>query len=324
MRNGLSLFSDYVHGLNAVAVDGDVDALTGWAVERLSNILGFDCAWYGWAEIDRTSVEIHASATRNLPEGYFEFWCGIATEDILAATIRERPDSVATYDRASGSQTDGMQTLADTFGLRRMATAMRLRQERAASLFVSAYRGGATAPRWEDEEREFLRCAVDQISTAARIAAAKDALAQSGETATVVLSDDGVAIVGLASMREKFGHLWSRTQGDRVPRALSQYVGSAGEHLLIDSGLVAICEPMRSSGGLSLRKLSLRPMTRSDLLTPRERQVAGLLADGLSHKEVARHLGIAPSTVRNQTQAIYAKLEVDNRASLATAIRDPA
>ncbi|MEL7466586.1 MAG: LuxR C-terminal-related transcriptional regulator [Pseudomonadota bacterium] len=321
MRNGLSLFSDYVRDLNARAVDADVDALTGWAVARLSDILGFDCAWYGWAEIDQSSVEIHASATSNLPEDYFEFWSGIAEEDILAATIRVRPDGVATYDRGGEAQTDGMQTLADEFGLRHMATAMRLREKRAASLFVSAYRGGAAARRWSAEEREFLRCAVDQLSAAARLAAVKSSDAD--EAATVILSDDGVAIVGLASMQEKFGHLWSRAQGDRVPRALSQYVISPGEHMLIDSGLVAICEPIGAPGGLGLSKLSLRPMTRSDLLTPRERQVAALLADGLSHKEAARTLGVAPSTVRNQTQAIYAKLEVDNRASLTKAVRSP-
>ena len=39
MRNGLSLFSDYVRDLNAHARDADVDALTGWAVETLSDIL---------------------------------------------------------------------------------------------------------------------------------------------------------------------------------------------------------------------------------------------------------------------------------------------
>jgi DNA-binding NarL/FixJ family response regulator len=44
------------------------------------------------------------------------------------------------------------------------------------------------------------------------------------------------------------------------------------------------------------------------------------LSDGKSHKEVARLLGLAPATVRNQTQSIYAKLGVDNRANLAAMV----
>ena len=323
MRNALSLFSDFVRDVYAQAGDADVDALTAWAVAELSEILGFDCAWYGWAEIDRSGVEIHASATRNLPENYFEFWTSISSEDILAATIRKRPDRVATYDRARGEQTDGMQTLADTFGLRHMATAMRMRRERAASLFLSAYRSGPTARPWQGDEREFLRCAVDQISGATRIAAANGSRGNGAEGATVLLSVDGVAIVGLDALREKFGHLWSRSQGDRVPKSLSQFVDAPGEHLLIDSGLVAVCEIVSPPGGLCLRKLSLRALRPFDLLSQREKQVATLLAGGLSHKEVARSLGIAPSTVRNQTQAIYAKLDVDNRASLAQAVQAP-
>ena len=45
--------------------------------------------------------------------------------------------------------------------------------------------------------------------------------------------------------------------------------------------------------------------------------MACILAEGKSHKEVARALGVAPSTVRNQTRSIYEKLQVDNRVALA-------
>jgi DNA-binding NarL/FixJ family response regulator len=72
--------------------------------------------------------------------------------------------------------------------------------------------------------------------------------------------------------------------------------------------------------GMGLRRLTLRRLTRIDMLTPREREVAHALSDGHSHKEVARLLGLAPATVRNQTQAIYQKLGVDNRASLSAMI----
>src|SRR3546814_20854801 len=52
------------------------------------------------------------------------------------------------------------------------------------------------------------------------------------------------------------------------------------------------------------------------LLSERERQVALLYVEGFSHKEVARSLDIAPSTVRTHLNALYRKLKVANRIEL--------
>jgi HD-GYP domain-containing protein (c-di-GMP phosphodiesterase class II) len=49
-------------------------------------------------------------------------------------------------------------------------------------------------------------------------------------------------------------------------------------------------------------------------LSDRECEVLGLIARGNSNKEIARLLGIAPKTVDNQVQSIYAKASVRTRA----------
>lgn len=54
-----------------------------------------------------------------------------------------------------------------------------------------------------------------------------------------------------------------------------------------------------------------------DLLTPRERTVALAYAQGRSHKEVARDLGLSPVTVRGYLRQVYDKLGVDDKAKLA-------
>lgn len=51
-----------------------------------------------------------------------------------------------------------------------------------------------------------------------------------------------------------------------------------------------------------------------EALTPREEQVLQLLVEGNAVREIARDLGIAPSTVKNHVQSIYGKLQVSNRA----------
>lgn len=54
-----------------------------------------------------------------------------------------------------------------------------------------------------------------------------------------------------------------------------------------------------------------------DLLTERERQIVASVCRGLSYKEVARPLGIAPSTVSNHLYRVYGKLGVTSRNELA-------
>lgn len=55
-------------------------------------------------------------------------------------------------------------------------------------------------------------------------------------------------------------------------------------------------------------------------LSAREREVAHLAACGLGDKEIARRLGISPTTVRTHIDHAYRKLGVNNRVALARCI----
>jgi DNA-binding NarL/FixJ family response regulator len=52
-------------------------------------------------------------------------------------------------------------------------------------------------------------------------------------------------------------------------------------------------------------------------LTPKEQQIAMLVAQGLTNKEIAQRLGSSPFTVRNQVKIIIRKLELKNRIQVA-------
>jgi DNA-binding CsgD family transcriptional regulator len=62
---------------------------------------------------------------------------------------------------------------------------------------------------------------------------------------------------------------------------------------------------------------SARPVDALARLTPGESAVARRFAAGLSHKQIARELGVAPNTVRTQITRLYAKLQVHDKAALA-------
>ena len=51
-------------------------------------------------------------------------------------------------------------------------------------------------------------------------------------------------------------------------------------------------------------------------LTPREREVALRVADGLTDREIAERLWLSPHTVRQYVKRIYRKLDVDSRVAL--------
>jgi DNA-binding NarL/FixJ family response regulator len=55
----------------------------------------------------------------------------------------------------------------------------------------------------------------------------------------------------------------------------------------------------------------------STVLTPRERQVADLVADGLTNREIASRLFLSERTAQNHVQHILDKLQLPNRSQIA-------
>jgi DNA-binding NarL/FixJ family response regulator len=51
-------------------------------------------------------------------------------------------------------------------------------------------------------------------------------------------------------------------------------------------------------------------------LTAREREVLGLICEGLGDQEIAKQLGVSRNTVRNQIAAIYRKVDVHRRSAV--------
>lgn len=64
---------------------------------------------------------------------------------------------------------------------------------------------------------------------------------------------------------------------------------------------------MDSSFGLEMQHSGAR-------LSPRESAIVLLMGHGLTNKRIARHLSIAPETVKSHTKSIFWKLTVHTRA----------
>lgn len=321
MTLGITSFSRFIARMNDHLRTDDAEGLARWAVQDLSETLGFDAAWYGWAQLSTEGVQIYAQASVNLPDGFYDHWLTMADQDLLAATMIETPGQTATYDRNQGRQTDGMVDLSDTFGLSKIVTAMHGRPGRATSFYLSSYRVGRAARSWTSEERDYLQCAVDHLSGAMKLTTTEPGRPNAAGAVTILVNENGIGILGLTALREQLGQIWPAWTTDHLPEQLRRLINLPGQHILPDRDLVVLVDNPPRFQGMGLRRLTLRRLNGLDLLTAREREVARALSDGKSHKEVARLLGLAPATVRNQTQSIYQKLHIDSRAELATMVR---
>ena len=62
---------------------------------------------------------------------------------------------------------------------------------------------------------------------------------------------------------------------------------------------------------------AVQQLARQFRLTVRQRQVAKLIALGLSNREIAEDLGIAYFTVKEHARALYCRLDVVSRAQVS-------
>jgi len=86
----------------------------------------------------------------------------------------------------------------------------------------------------------------------------------------------------------------------------------------------ALCPP-RITAALLRRVATLaaqrRPQVEASRLTAREREIVGLVDEGLSNKEIARRLSIEVRTVKNHVHNILEKLQVNRRGEAAARVR---
>jgi DNA-binding NarL/FixJ family response regulator len=144
------------------------------------------------------------------------------------------------------------------------------------------------------------------------IAATKEIARAAPDVAVLVLTmfadDDSVFAAMRAGAR---GYLVKGAEQDEIARAIRAV--AAGE---------AIFGPAVAHRVLAFLTGSSTPDVPFPELTARERQILDLLAAGLSNGAIGAKLGVAVKTVANNVSAIFAKLQVADRAAAIIRARD--
>ena len=107
------------------------------------------------------------------------------------------------------------------------------------------------------------------------------------------------------------GYLLKDTPAPRLLQALRDV--QRGERALSPEVLGKLVEDVR------LRKQQARVRPRSTTLTPREREVMKLLAEGNTARQIAGLLGVSIKTVEAHKFNLMRKLDIHNKAQLVTA-----
>lgn len=158
--------------------------------------------------------------------------------------------------------------------------------------------------------RAHARTATERLR---RLAAASDspAVRRRLAHATAESTADAPALRAVGAEWESIGHLLYAAEAFASAGQAARAAGHGREataDLQRAASLAAACEGARTP--------LLRFSDGAEPLTPREREIASLAAQGLSSNEIATRLFLSPRTVNNHLQSTYTKLGIRGRHEL--------
>jgi DNA-binding CsgD family transcriptional regulator len=290
------------------------------ALKLLGRAVPFDFAWWGmYAEIPGDNPPVlHTSFTLNVPAGYLDQWRRImdsaASKNVEDAT----PGITMVFQTHDVSGTDLHQLLTE-FHIEQVLLTTQFERPLGLRTFLALYRTKAS-PRITDTERLLNQALMPHLVEArntnwiAQLTRMR-ALDSSAATAAAIADRTGVLYASDPRFHQLVCTEWPNWQGAYLPEGLRSSIASGRAY----DGKSVIAQAFATN---ELYLLQLRARSPLDQLSPRERVVAEEFAKGRSHKEVASQLKVAPVTVRHHLRRVYEKLQVGDKAQLASMLSD--
>ncbi|MCA9927643.1 MAG: response regulator transcription factor, partial [Anaerolineales bacterium] len=138
------------------------------------------------------------------------------------------------------------------------------------------------------------------------------------ETAVLIITmfdDDTVFTAMQAGAR---GYLLKGAQGDETLRAIRAV---ANGEVIFSPGVAEQMMAFFMKGGQETAA-NVEKAAPFPELTPREREILELLAQGLTNTAIAEKLVLSPKTIRNQVSNIFSKLQVASRSEAIVKARE--
>jgi len=294
------------------------DRFRAWALESLTQVIPHDGALWGsgkWEERRFQSLTLS-----RLPPAFAQALERTADENpLIARLINGEPDTPTTMESvlpdARFYKSKLYQNTFAPFGVERILSTLHLDRRSGLYSLVTLYRNERSAPFTAEEQamqRRLTYHLFNSLSHAFFVHLARTHRDRPASAAAAVVDRRGTYY----EAQPRFLDAMEQHFPQHTPKQLPFAVPEAGE--------------TRVHGELCVRTEALGeqiivhcwPVGPLDRLTSREREIVVAVAHGLSFKQAARKIGVAPSTVANHLYRIYRKLGVNSRTALADLIHE--
>ncbi|BAU74882.1 helix-turn-helix transcriptional regulator [Metapseudomonas furukawaii] len=312
----LDAFSSTTLELQRLARDTPIERFRSLALAELQRLLPFHKAWWGRSAMNDGIPEPQSSHLHNLPARYVTDWQLIRHEDTTIDRVHANLGQAAIVDLHATDTPPGLRWLGERYGIGELLCIVHTDPETALSDHLALYRNPG-APRFTGQDRllinQLMRHLVVAVSTNQihTLANRREGLSNPRNLALAICDARGILHCAERGFVELLLSEWPDWTGPRLPMSLDPLapqdcrlqieVSAAGDLLLVAAR-------------------SLVPLQR---LSARENDVAQRFGEGMTYKEIARELGVAPNTVRHHIRTIYSKLGVNDKARIAQLLHAP-
>ncbi|SDJ54305.1 regulatory protein, luxR family [Paraburkholderia steynii] len=291
------------------------------ALRLLRGAIPFDIARWANGVVDSQGIVFHAPYLYN-----------DSTESLNDYNLVREDDEVAFYCMAHSGVTLNC-NLADRSSHSRALQAYARRYRHEQGLITGLYNPGTGHAAsislygayenkgFSEQHRTLIQLAFPHLQEAMKVSqhlqAERIRNTSGNDRWGVAVADPG----GLLCLAEPRFHCamqseWPGSTNHVLPRPLFQRL-IENPHKPFSGDRIVVA-PFPTNGLIFLKARMREPI---DNLTHREREVAELVASGFTHKEIAKVLDIAPSTVNNHLRAIHGRAGARNNAELSAELR---
>lgn len=317
----MDTFSDLLLALYGSARDVPLEAFQEQALLMLKALLPFDVARWGSGVRDAQGVVFHAPYLYNDSPESLKAYAPVRSHDKVAFYCLAHPGvTVNCYLPEQSRHSKELQAYALRYGHEHGLVTGFHNPQTGVLASVSLYRASAKRA-FSEEQRQLMQLVFPHLQEALKISQTLQAeryrQVDGGDRWSVAVADlGGVLTFTEPKFAEAMQEEWPGTPEHSVPRELFQHLLATPHQPFAGHSVVVM--PF-----FTKRLIFLKARAREDLdnLTHREREIAELVAAGLTHKEVAKTLNIAPATVNNHLRAIHVRVGARNNAELAAQLR---
>lgn len=320
-KSGIDLFSRMLLELYRASTDLPMEAFQDHALKTVKAAIPFESCMWGSASFTEDGLDIHTIHLHNKSPEMLVEYAEVKHLDTAAASMVGVPAATQAFHAPSwfkDTETASLRDFLRRHEQQNLIITSTTAEQTGLVQWLTLFRVDADQFYSPDEVEMVAGLASHLMQSLAQNRSRHLARDESGAVSAceaLIADARGVVYHATPGCEALLRDEWSHRRAGRLPDQLQQ-AAARGEARFMGRSLVAETQVRNDLLFVRLRRRGV-----IDSLSPREMEVARVMAQGHSHKEAARQLGRAPATVRNQLQAAYRKLDVQSIGALGNILR---